>query len=781
MTSQQLERPKPKGTARAAAPRKGAHSAPPLTPDATVSDTLDYLALIVTGLLIVLLALRAPLAAREVGLLAFLALVPGRAIVSHLPSIRGPVALALTIASGLSATILLATGALWAQAWYPRTLFAVEVGGACLSIGIALHRRDGIAFPVLVRSLLGRAGALGRRLVDPVFVPLLAGLALWGVGITHTDLRSVGQYGLLLALPKTYYVGLVLLLAGAAWLLTRGELEKGKLAFSLLALIVALTATAALVYVEPRYPYLYKHIGVIQYLNAHGSVNESIDIYQNYPGFFALMAWFDRVVGAGSPIHLAAWSEPVVMAGCCLALFAAARGLGLSERQSWAGLFIFTLSSWVDQVYFSPQAVGYLLSLAILAALVTYCRGERQSRLVASVWRVGAFARRIARTLLPARIARAPEAPEEARPVADKALIILVLFVFAVLVFTHELSPYVVAVQASVLMVLGKLKPRLIAFLFWALAFLYLAPHFAYINKAYGVIASLGDFLSNVATQRAASHRPYASGVILAEHASWVLTALVAVMATVGLLRRFFRREPCLALVCLAGAPIFTYFLTNYDGEATYRVFFFAVPWLALLASSGVVVPMHRLRLWRLFVLLASFGLLLAAFLPAYFGLDELYVVQPSEVIASQYFYSHAKPGSQLLPAGPDFPLRVSARYYLYDAPQSQLPPDLVDLLETKRYVPLGASSLTAVDDIMDKFGQRGKIPVYVLFGATGAEAVTYYHLAPHGSFLALKRAMEHSPHWRVVYRRGSAALLEYRPPVTAATKASSRLGHVSS
>lgn len=781
MTSQQLERPKPNGTTRAAHSRNGAHFATPEGSDTNLSDLFDYGALITTGALIVILALRAPLAMREVALLAFLALVPGRAIMAHLPSVRGAVALALTIASGVSATILLATAALWLHVWYPRTLFAIEVGGAILSIGVALHRGEGSGFPALTRALLERAARNARRLLDPVFLPLVAGLGLWAVAITHTDLRAIGQYGLLTALPKTYYLGLVLLLVAAAWLLSRGELERGKLVFSLLAVLVALTATAALVYAEPRYPYLYKHIGVIQYLNTHGAVNEKIDIYENFPGFFALIAWFDRVVGVSSPIHLAAWSEPVVMAGCCLALFAAARGLGLSERQSWAGLFIFTLSSWVDQVYFSPQAVGYLLSITILAVLVIYCQDERQYRLQALIWRAAASFRRRARAVLPRRVARAPEAPSHEHLSATPGVIWVVLFVFAVLVFEHELSPYVVAVQASVLMVLGRLKPRFIAVVFWVLSFLYLAPHFAYINKAYGVMASLGDFLSNVATQRAVSHQPYASGVVFAEHASWVLTALVALMAGAGLVRRFFRREPCLALLSLAGAPIFTYFLTNYDGEATYRVFFFAVPWLALLAASGVVIPQRRRRSGRLVVLLASFGLLAGAFLPAYFGLDELYVVQPSEVTASQYFYAHAVPGSELIPAGPDFPLRVSGRYYLFDNPQSQLPPDLVDLLEGKHYVALGKASLPNVDDVMDKFGRKGKIPVYVLFGATGAEAVTYYHLAPPGSFSALAHAMEHSPLWQVVYRRGSAVLLEYHPSVVRATKPPAGGKHVSS
>ena len=65
--------------------------------------------------------------------------------------------------------------------------------------------------------------------------------------------------------------------------------------------------TAPLLFAEPRYAWTYKHIGVVQYINLHGALDASIDIYHNWPGFFALAAWFGRIAGINTPLAYAAW------------------------------------------------------------------------------------------------------------------------------------------------------------------------------------------------------------------------------------------------------------------------------------------------------------------------------------------------------------------------------------------------------------------------------------------------------------------------------------------
>ena len=150
---------------------------------------------------------------------------------------------------------------------------------------------------------------------------LVLSIALFSFGIGGVQLGRIDRWGLLPALPVTFYAGFATLAVSIIWLLNSRNLSSPRLFVHLLVLLVMISGTPAFAYPVPRYPWLYKHIGVVQYFNLHGAVNQSIDIYQNWPGFFALVALFDRASGASSPIRFAAWSETVVMLVSCLAIY----------------------------------------------------------------------------------------------------------------------------------------------------------------------------------------------------------------------------------------------------------------------------------------------------------------------------------------------------------------------------------------------------------------------------------------------------------------------------
>ena len=130
---------------------------------------------------------------------------------------------------------------------------------------------------------------------------LPASLALWALGVSRTNAANLGDYGLPPLLPPVFYAGIALLVVSASIELVRSRMSTWRMALHATALVVMLYGTAPLVYQEGRYGWLYKTIGVVQYVNAHGQLNPQIDIYQNWPGFFALAAWFDKVRRRGKP------------------------------------------------------------------------------------------------------------------------------------------------------------------------------------------------------------------------------------------------------------------------------------------------------------------------------------------------------------------------------------------------------------------------------------------------------------------------------------------------
>ena len=762
------------------------------------TDILDCGALGLVAILALLTVAGGPVPVREVLALGVLCYVPGRAFATHWTWLQGAPLALLTVVGGLAVTTLLATTSLWLHWWSPTLLFWAEAAGGCASIlwGLTkrrkLHgqtRRLGEGRHVAVgrgrwdlRAILGvwrdrhGAGSVGSRASNlsvnstvrrPMVTDflLVLSIALFSFGVGGVQLGRINRWGLLPALPVAFYAGFATLVVSIIWLLNSRKLSSPRLFVHLLVLVVMIAGTPALAYPVPRYPWLYKHIGVVQNFNLHGAVNQSIDIYQNWPGFFALVALFDRASGASSPIRFAAWSETVVMLISCLALYTAAKQLRMTVRERWIGLFIFVVASWVDQVYFSPQAFAYALSLTVLALVLCWYQHDDSARWVLRLQdRAGLVVRRLRPT------ASTNEHPHSVQPSqaggAPPALLgIGVMFViYGVLVFVHQLSPYIVALQISVLTILGRVRPRWLMVAMWALAIGYLLPRFSYVNKAYGLLNSFGSFFSNTQTSATAVHRPYDLGVRVAAYAADAITLLVWSSAVVGVFRRLRAGRPTMALSVLAFSPLITFFLTNYGGEAEYRVYFFSVPWVSLLAASAFASEKTGRSVRSVFAFSAVFAMFAALIFPAYLGDDEIYVTPPSEVAAANYFYSHAQPGSALILAAPDFPGRVSGRYDEYLTLKNEVDPNLLNYPQFGSYQPLGAKNLSDLRDFALSFANGGQTKVYIAFAASGFAAAQAYNLAPPGALASLESAMKLSPEWSVYLTNPSTTIFLFNP-----------------
>ena len=698
----------------------------------------------------------APTPVCEALLLGFITWVPGRAVTLHHRSLHGLTMVLATVAASLATSVFVVTCFLWLHLWYPMAIFYAMAAGAMASIAWGALRLEA---PPPKPGLATRARAVASswrslRLVDLL---LLVAIGLYIAGIAGTDVAKVGTWGLVPALPLTYYIGLGIVLASSSWLLCRSYCDEVRLGAHLIALIVMIAATPALVYHDPRFPWLYKHVGVVEYITQHGHLSSGLDIYNNWPGFFALFAWFDQVSAAANPLRYAAWSETFALLVTCLALLVAGRRLSMSKREIWIGLFVFVLASWVDQLYFSPQGLAYVLGMSVLALALTWLKEDGELR-----W-VLALERRItARSWWPGWATRTHTIELDRTPPSVSA-VIGVLSIFAVTVFIHQLTPFVVAFQLSVLFVIGRLRPIWVPALAWAMCIGYLIPRLSYVNRTYGLLDSLGQFFSNAQTVAQTQHRPYDLGVRFSAETAHYLTLAVVLLALIGALRRLHARRPIRAVVALALSPILTLFLTNYGGEAEYRVFFFAVPWLALLAGSALVSSGQGS--WRaVSVTCGVFALLAALLIPSYFGDDEIYVVPEGEIAAANYFYTHAPDGAALVLAAPDFPSRVNGRYSEYLVLQSEVDPNLFEYPQFSGYRQLGESTMPTLRDFALAFAHGGRNEVYLAFARSEYAAVNAYNLAPPGALAHLQQAVQSSPEWQIFYRNSTTVLYRFTP-----------------
>jgi hypothetical protein len=560
----------------------------------------------------------------------------------------------------------------------------------------------------------GQARARAARLLP--LLPLLAGLGLWLASLPSVDIDRLGQYGLLGSLPLTWYAALGVLVAGGAAVTAVGRPSGWIMAAYVAAVVAVLWATIPAVADAPQYPWVYKHIGVTQLIEAHGGLAANADIYNRWPGFFALAAVFSRLAGLPDPVSYAAWAEPLFMAVDALLVAAIAQTLTRQLRVAGAAALLYVLLNWVGQTYFSPQAAASTLALALLLVVL---RGLPRPA--------------------PSRWSRAGEPPLSdglGWPPAAVAAVVLALDL--AIVVTHQLTPFALVAQVGALTLLGAAGSwRLVAAMV-LLPGLFLVANLGYVQEHFTLLTGL-DPLQNLRSAGTYDVERSAGKVLNAD-VSLLLSAgmfAAALLSAFVLRRRGFALVP-VVLLALAFAPFAVVLLQSYGGEASLRVILYAAPWAAVLVAAAVATAARpRLRV------ALSVGVALATCalaVPAVYGVSQLNVIPRSTVAISEDFYARAPAGSVLMLAGPGFPLRVGARYDLFRGPIGDADPNLLHD-DTFRSRALGLSDLPAVIREIRRYSPRG----YLAFSDTEQRWAQAFGLTAPGALSDLERAVASS------------------------------------
>jgi hypothetical protein len=947
-----------------------------------------------------------------------------------------------------------------------------SVGGSHRMLNQAGHRSNRPASGPTRRAVMPVPGAGAATTVLPPLaarrtaihfsdVVLPVSMVLWAIGVSRTNATTLGPFGLVAQLPVVFYAGVALLVLSAVVELTSENTSQWRMALHAIGLVVILYGTPALVYPEGRYSWLYKTIGVIQYVNAHGALNSTIDIYQNWPGFFALAAWFDKVAGIGSPLAYAKWAQLVFELAALPLLYLIYDALSLTTRQRWMALLLYPAANWIGQDYLSPQGLGTVLSLGIMAitmhwlytgnraqfaprrrrfgrkrsaepgqagkqaavsmqevreafqtvrseqgppgidgvtiadfeqrlapnlqkvwdrlrsgdyrpapvrvvavpkggqaeicgvltvsdriaqavvarrlrtrllqmrraqadgqarlsedqepgnwiivldtrpvsadlqhdlvlrvvaantdqgwvvdymrrslsvplqrpdgsqgtgdvsmlagpplssvladlllyyafdtwmehdfpdvrfehrpdAVAVHCTSERQASSVqaAIVRRLddvglklsphsiqivpGQVDGREARyggapydlTAPPASGYRYPAAEPSrprTRPSADMfvpprrrtAFVVTILLLYFVLTFTHELSPYIVAVQLLVLAAARPLRPRWLPLAMLAIAVGFLLPRLSFVNSHYGLLGSLGSFFGNAAP-------PSVSGASFAfsipasqlqiQHCADALSVIVWLLALVGAWRMRRSGRIVLALLVLTFSPILVLVGGAYGNEGILRVYLFSLPWAAALAAAAVepgnlsraMVPRLRaaaggldfswvrpvLRWLRAPVTL---WIVLALFFVAFYGDDAIDTFSQTEVAALLSFQENARPGPVYV-AEENVPASDTAGYDLFP---------FIDIFGARGGAPLVTQATPDIATLIAEDSltyTAGKEPAYVVIAPSMAPYNAAYAQAPPDSFSILQASLARSPEWKLIVNQDGTLIYELPP-----------------
>ena len=510
------------------------------------------------------------------------------------------------------------------------------------------------------------AWLIQERAVQAIpLITLSLGAWLWAISLPNVNLRGMTDIGLLAVLPVTFYLALAVVTI--SFFLAEFEFHSSPLMLGLhlLLMIFILHGTPIILYGPDtmRYSWSWKHLGIIDYIMRHGSVDPYIaflNAYHNWPGFFAVNALFTETAGLSSALSYARWSQiynNLFFLGGLAILY---RSFTIDRRLIWLAAWFFVILNWVGQDYFAPQAMAYFLYLVTIGILLTWFRS----------WvgpdSFGLFKRlRLKRLESWASWLFQRSAGDVPRKIADPRqrvlLIEAVILTMAVITFTHQLTPLVLIVSLVLLVLFQRIYMTSIALLMFVFENIWLwfvaTPFMA--QNLPSMIAALGNLSGNF-SQSLISLSSASQGQIIVSLMGRGLTLLAMLLAGIGFLRRVRVGHVDLSAILLAIAPITSLAANSYGGEILFRVYFFALPSLAFLIG-GIFYPAGASRDSRLHMV-AAIGIslvMLTGFLFAYYGKEKENYISPAEVAASVYLFNTAPPGSLIISGTADYPALI--------------------------------------------------------------------------------------------------------------------------
>jgi hypothetical protein len=197
-------------------------------------------------------------------------------------------------------------------------------------------------------------------------------LLLWLVAVRSIDLDQMTDVGLVSVLPAWSYLAFIPIAAAFALILDGPRPSTWLLAAIVVVLVLMLYGAVPFVEGEARFSPSWRHIGVIDYVTRHGGVDPTLDAYHNWPGLFILASAVAGAIGLTDLSGVALWAPVWFNLLYLPALFVLLDSLTDDRRAVWLGIWLFYLTDWIGQDYFSPQAFGFFFFLTTTAVLVRW-------------------------------------------------------------------------------------------------------------------------------------------------------------------------------------------------------------------------------------------------------------------------------------------------------------------------------------------------------------------------------------------------------------------------
>ena len=474
-----------------------------------------------------------------------------------------------------------------------------------------------------------------------------AAFVLWVVSLTQFDYLTNSEAGLAANLPAIWWIALVLAVAGVVVAVSSNQNVGRRAAPAVAVLVLVLHGT--LVFSEPsaRFAASFDVAGFSDFIARYGHALPNVDTRAYWPGLYSATAVMSHAMGV--PVTWFLRGAPLVFEGLYLFPLKWIANITVrTEPGRWAALAIFTTANWIDQDYYSPQAVGLLLYLVCIAIVLQYFSASTPRRDAGSTGRVARI-----RAILSSWRARdwSATAPSTNR---DRIRFYAVfLIAAAAMVVTHQFSPAALVASLLMLVLVGRSTIRwtwlLVTVAFFAWLSWIAEPYWVHhLGTLFGGLGQGGKAVSSNVGVRLRTTDPLRKLVTYGRLVDGAVIYVAAGVAAYVLHRR--RRTP-LTLTAVLVAPSLVSIGANYGGEAFLRVLLFGLPAAALLIGNLLDSLRGRYTWWLVLIVLAGL------FPLARYGNEEFEAFTPSEVAAAQYVAANIPAHGYVFEAAPDAPV----------------------------------------------------------------------------------------------------------------------------
>lgn len=676
--------------------------------------------------------------------------------------VRGPVS-----GFALGFCLLTVPGAMWSEAARPRGL----VERLLVTVGLSVVVWMVVAFVLLSLRLwhperaveavlLGIAGlhlirwrppapvlratvVRERSLSRGEMLAITASLLLWAISCSWINPAAIGDWGLVTALPLTWFGAFLIALVTAARAASAAVTSGRRVAATIAPVLVMIYATMPLVASTIRYPWSYKHIGVIRLLDTTGRLHPDVDIYNNFSGFFGLGALLRGATGV-DPTSYAAWFQLVVEAVALVAVWLLVRRCTDSVRVAHVASLIYLLTNWVGQNYFAPQAFGTVFGLSTLALCFSWFSTSESTGIPI----IGRLLRQLS-----------PQSPplQSNRTQWNRRLVIGVLFLG--LMMSHPLTPAAVVGTVVASWVLGWLRDKFLLGVLGVVGLLWLAACWRYFaNNSFDL--GFGGSLSKNASgnEHTSVANPLPAGVEAVGEITRLFSVTVWLLAAAGMVLCMWTMRRVGVLLIAALVPFGILVVQSYGGEAIYRVYLYSLPLMAGLIAFALVnsaplqarktLPQNVVRTSLLAVVLAT------GFLVAHFGREQINLVDPSEVAMEDWIALHVPDPALIAQFADTYPSASTARYPDFQISDTYSP-YVVTMLGPSETLPDSAQLDEVADDLL---ALTAGTP-YVVVGPGMIESVRALNQLPIESTVAAAEFLSSNPRFSFVHRVGDTWL----------------------